>query len=41
LQSFYLEGRLPLEKKLITKRYPLDAINEALDDLSITASEDR
>jgi S-(hydroxymethyl)glutathione dehydrogenase/alcohol dehydrogenase len=28
----YLEGRLPLEK-LISKRYPLDAINEALDDL--------
>jgi S-(hydroxymethyl)glutathione dehydrogenase/alcohol dehydrogenase len=30
--KLYLEGRLPLEK-LITKRYPLDAINEALDDL--------
>lgn len=28
----YLEGRLPLEK-LITKRYPLEDINEALDDL--------
>jgi len=30
--SLYLDGRLPLEK-LITKRYPLEAINEALDDL--------
>jgi S-(hydroxymethyl)glutathione dehydrogenase/alcohol dehydrogenase len=30
--KLYLEGRLPLEK-LITKRYSLDAINEALDDL--------
>ncbi|MFZ2739252.1 MAG: zinc-binding dehydrogenase [Burkholderiaceae bacterium] len=30
--KLYLEGRLPLEK-LITKRYPLEAINEALDDL--------
>jgi S-(hydroxymethyl)glutathione dehydrogenase/alcohol dehydrogenase len=30
--KLYLEGRLPLEK-LITKRYPLDAINEALHDL--------
>lgn len=30
--KLYLEGRLPLEK-LITKRYPLVAINEALDDL--------
>jgi S-(hydroxymethyl)glutathione dehydrogenase / alcohol dehydrogenase len=30
--KLYLEGRLPLEK-LITKRYPLDAINEALNDL--------
>ncbi len=28
----YLEGKLPLEK-LITKRYPLESINEALDDL--------
>ena len=30
--KLYLEGKLPLEK-LITKRYPLAAINEALDDL--------
>jgi S-(hydroxymethyl)glutathione dehydrogenase / alcohol dehydrogenase len=30
--KLYLEGRLPLEK-LITKRYPLEAINDALDDL--------
>jgi S-(hydroxymethyl)glutathione dehydrogenase/alcohol dehydrogenase len=30
--KLYLEGRLPLEK-LITKRYQLEAINEALDDL--------
>jgi S-(hydroxymethyl)glutathione dehydrogenase/alcohol dehydrogenase len=30
--KLYLEGRLPLEK-LITKRYSLDAINEAIDDL--------
>jgi len=30
--QLYLEGKLPLEK-LITKRYPLEAINEALDDL--------
>jgi S-(hydroxymethyl)glutathione dehydrogenase/alcohol dehydrogenase len=30
--KLYLEGRLPLEK-LITKRYSLEAINEALDDL--------
>jgi len=30
--KLYLEGRLPLEK-LITKRYALEAINEALDDL--------
>mgnify|MGYP003744875655 CR=1 FL=1 len=30
--KLYLEGRLPLDK-LITKRYPLGAINEALDDL--------
>ena len=30
--KLYREGRLPLEK-LITKRYPMDAINEALDDL--------
>ena len=30
--KLYLEGRLPLEK-LITKRYSLDKINEALDDL--------
>ena len=30
--KLYLEGKLPLEK-LITKRYPLEAINEALDDL--------
>ena len=30
--KLYLEGGLPLEK-LITKRYPLEAINEALDDL--------
>lgn len=30
--KLYLEGQLPLEK-LITKRYPLEAINEALDDL--------
>lgn len=30
--KLYLEGRLPLEK-LITKRYPLEAINQALDDL--------
>jgi S-(hydroxymethyl)glutathione dehydrogenase/alcohol dehydrogenase len=28
----YLEGKLPLEK-LLTKRYTLDSINEALDDL--------
>ena len=32
LAQLYLEGKLPLEK-LITKRYTLDAINEALDDL--------
>ena len=30
--KLYLEGRLPLEK-LITKRYTLEAINEALEDL--------
>jgi len=30
--QLYLEGKLPLEK-LITKRYPLELINEALDDL--------
>ena len=30
--ALYREGRLPLEK-LIGKRYPLSAINEALDDL--------
>lgn len=30
--KLYLEGKLPLEK-LITKRYPLDSINDALDDL--------
>jgi len=30
--KLYFEGRLPLEK-LITERYPLEAINEALDDL--------
>ena len=30
--ELYLQGKLPLEK-LITKRYPLEAINEALDDL--------
>jgi S-(hydroxymethyl)glutathione dehydrogenase / alcohol dehydrogenase len=30
--QLYLEGKLPLQK-LITKRYSLDAINEALDDL--------
>lgn len=30
--QLYREGKLPLEK-LITKRYPLDSINEALDDL--------
>jgi len=30
--KLYLEGRLPLEK-LISKRYPLGSINEALDDL--------
>ena len=30
--ELYLEGKLPLEK-LITKRYPLEDINEALDDL--------
>ena len=30
--KLYLEGRLPLEK-LLTKRYTLDKINEALDDL--------
>lgn len=30
--SLYLQGRLPLEK-LLTKRYALDEINEALDDL--------
>ncbi len=30
--KLYLEGKLPLDK-LITKRYPLGAINEALDDL--------
>ena len=30
--QLYLEGKLPLEK-LISKRYPLEAINEALDDL--------
>jgi S-(hydroxymethyl)glutathione dehydrogenase/alcohol dehydrogenase len=32
LAQLYLEGKLPLEK-LITKRYSLEAINEALDDL--------
>jgi len=32
LAELYLEGKLPLEK-LITKRYRLDDINEALDDL--------
>lgn len=32
LALLYLEGKLPLEK-LITKRYTLDSINEALDDL--------
>ena len=30
--KLYLEGKLPLEK-LITKRYHLDDINQALDDL--------
>lgn len=30
--KLYLAGTLPLEK-LITRRYPLEAINEALDDL--------
>ena len=30
--KLYLEGKLPLEK-LITKRYRLDDVNEALDDL--------
>lgn len=30
--ELYLQGKLPLEK-LITKRYTLEAINEALDDL--------
>jgi S-(hydroxymethyl)glutathione dehydrogenase / alcohol dehydrogenase len=30
--QLYMEGKLPLEK-LITKRYPLEAINDALDDL--------
>ena len=30
--QLYLDGKLPLQK-LITKRYSLDAINEALDDL--------
>ena len=30
--ELYLQGKLPLEK-LITKRYSLEAINEALDDL--------
>lgn len=30
--NLYLQGRLPLEK-LLTKRYTLDQINEALDDL--------
>jgi len=30
--QLYLQGKLPLEQ-LITKRYPLDAINDALDDL--------
>jgi S-(hydroxymethyl)glutathione dehydrogenase/alcohol dehydrogenase len=30
--QLYLEGKLPLEK-LITKRYKLEEINEALDDL--------
>jgi S-(hydroxymethyl)glutathione dehydrogenase/alcohol dehydrogenase len=29
--KLYREGRLPLEK-LIAKRYPLEAINEALED---------
>lgn len=32
LAKLYLEGKLPLEK-LLDKRYPLHAINEALDDL--------
>jgi S-(hydroxymethyl)glutathione dehydrogenase/alcohol dehydrogenase len=32
LAALYLEGRLPLEK-LITKRYNMDQINDALDDL--------
>ena len=30
--KLYLEGKLPLEK-FITKRYRLDDINDALDDL--------
>jgi S-(hydroxymethyl)glutathione dehydrogenase/alcohol dehydrogenase len=30
--ELYCEGKLPLDK-LITKRYPLDAINDALNDL--------
>ena len=30
--KLYCDGKLPLDK-LITKRYPLDAINDALDDL--------
>ena len=30
--NLYLEGKLPLDK-LITKRYSLDNINQALDDL--------
>jgi S-(hydroxymethyl)glutathione dehydrogenase/alcohol dehydrogenase len=30
--KLYCEGKLPLDK-LITKRYPLDAINDALNDL--------
>ncbi|MES2686062.1 MAG: zinc-binding dehydrogenase [Pseudomonadota bacterium] len=32
--NLYLQGRLPLEK-LLTKRYSLDQINEALDDLEL------
>ena len=30
--NLYLEGRLPLEK-LLTHKYRLDQINEALDDM--------
>jgi S-(hydroxymethyl)glutathione dehydrogenase/alcohol dehydrogenase len=33
LMELYLEGKLPLER-LITKRYSLDHINEALEDLA-------